>query len=75
MSTKTPVVTGDQLIRVLRRIGFRISTVVGSHHVLRHADGRSTSVPVHAGRTLKRGTLAAVLHDADMTPDDLRRLL
>jgi predicted RNA binding protein YcfA (HicA-like mRNA interferase family) len=75
MSTKTPVVTGDRLIRVLRRIGFRVSTVVGSHHVLRRPDGRSTSVPVHAGRTLKRGTLAAILADADMTADDLRRLL
>jgi predicted RNA binding protein YcfA (HicA-like mRNA interferase family) len=34
-----------------------------------------TTVPVHAGQTLKRGTLAAILDDARMTADDLRRLL
>src|ERR1700736_1866548 len=69
MSSKTPVVTGDRLVRVLRRIGFRVSSVVGSHHVLRHPDGRTTSVPVHAGRTLKRGLLAAILNDAGMTAE------
>jgi predicted RNA binding protein YcfA (HicA-like mRNA interferase family) len=75
MSTRTPVVTGDRIVRILRRLGFRVSTVVGSHHVLRHADGRVTTVPVHRGRTLKRGTLAAILDDAGMSNDDLRRLL
>jgi predicted RNA binding protein YcfA (HicA-like mRNA interferase family) len=62
-------------VRALKRAGFYVSRIVGSHHVLRHADGRKTSVPVHAGRALKRGTLAGILWDVDMSADELRRFL
>ena len=75
MSVKFPVVEGGRLVRALERAGFSVSTVVGSHHVMRHADGRKTSVPVHAGKVVKRGTLAAILADVGMSADVLRRLL
>jgi len=63
-----PVVPGDRLVRALERAGFR-------HHVMRHDDGRRTSVPVHAGRPVKIGTLAGILRDVGWTPDELRKHL
>jgi predicted RNA binding protein YcfA (HicA-like mRNA interferase family) len=42
------------------------------HHPERR---RLTSVPVHAGRDLKRGTLQAILSQAGLTDDELRALL
>ncbi|MHC4444758.1 MAG: type II toxin-antitoxin system HicA family toxin [Planctomycetota bacterium] len=57
MSTfSTP--TGLQLIKALRKMGFDVVRVKGSHHFLRHADGRCTVVPVHRGETIGRGLLA-----------------
>jgi predicted RNA binding protein YcfA (HicA-like mRNA interferase family) len=70
-----PVVPGDRLVRALERAGFRVTTTVGSHHVMRHDDGRRTSVPVHAGRPVKIGTLAGILRDVGWTPDELRKHL
>ena len=75
MSGKIPVVTGGRLVRALTRAGFRVSTIVGSHHVMRHPDGRRTSVPVHGSANVKRGTVAGILAAARMDADDLRRLL
>jgi predicted RNA binding protein YcfA (HicA-like mRNA interferase family) len=42
---------------------------------MRHDDGRRTSVPVHAGRPVKIGTLAGILRDVGWTPDELRKHL
>ncbi len=49
--------------------------VKGSHHFLRHPDGRTTVVPVHAGETLGSGLLAKILRDCELTRDALRALL
>jgi predicted RNA binding protein YcfA (HicA-like mRNA interferase family) len=75
MSIKQPVVTGNAVLRALKQAGFVVSRVNGSHHFLAHSDGRKTSVPVHAGATLKPGTLHGILRDVAMTADDLRRNL
>jgi predicted RNA binding protein YcfA (HicA-like mRNA interferase family) len=64
-------VTGKQLIRALRGFGFDVVRTQGSHHRLRHADGRVTTVPVHAGETIGPGLLAQILRDCDITPEQL----
>jgi predicted RNA binding protein YcfA (HicA-like mRNA interferase family) len=48
-------ITGKELIRALAKVGFAVVRVQGSHHRLRHADGRVTTVPVHAGETIGPG--------------------
>jgi predicted RNA binding protein YcfA (HicA-like mRNA interferase family) len=42
---------------------------------MRHPDGRSVSVPVHAGKDLKKGTLSGILAAIGITSDELRALL
>ena len=65
--------TGTQLIKVLRKLGFDLVRTKGSHHFLRHADGRCTVVPVHRGETIGRGLLAQILRDCELTRDDIQR--
>jgi hypothetical protein len=43
---KLPRLTGQQVITVLRKAGFEVLRVKGSHHFMRHPDGRRTVVPV-----------------------------
>jgi predicted RNA binding protein YcfA (HicA-like mRNA interferase family) len=64
-------VTGKELIRALKKAGFIVFRVHGSHHRLRHADGRITTVPVHAGETIGPGLLGQILQDCDLTHKDL----
>jgi predicted RNA binding protein YcfA (HicA-like mRNA interferase family) len=70
-----PSVRGDRLVRALERAGFKVARVAGSHHVMRHPDGRGTTVPVHAGKDVAKGTLRNILADAGLTIEDLQRLL
>jgi predicted RNA binding protein YcfA (HicA-like mRNA interferase family) len=74
---RLPVVNGRQVIRALAKAGFVVDRIVGSHHVLVDpADARRTvTVPVHAGRDLKRGTLRSIIRQAGITIEDFVRLL
>ena len=49
--------------------------VKGSHHFVRHSDGRATVIPVHSGETLGPGLLASILRDLKLTRDQLQKLL
>ncbi len=70
-----PSITGTQLIKALRKLGFEVLRIKGSHHFLQHPDGRCTVIPVHRGETLGRGLLAQILRDCDLTRDALYDVL
>jgi predicted RNA binding protein YcfA (HicA-like mRNA interferase family) len=63
------------VVAALQRGGFQTVRIKGSHHLLRHADGRSTVVPVHPGETIGPGLLAQILRDCKITRDQLRAWL
>lgn len=73
--SKAPRVTGSQLVSALSRAGFGVVRIRGSHHFLRHADGRATVVPVHPGETIGPGLLHKVLRDCEMSTSELQRLV
>jgi predicted RNA binding protein YcfA (HicA-like mRNA interferase family) len=77
VSPKLPRVTGDDVLRALKRAGWYEIRQTGSHVHLNHADrpGVLVTVPVHAGQVLPVGTLAAILSRAGLSGDELRRLL
>lgn len=70
-----PSVRGERVVRALEKAGFKVARVTGSHHVMRHPDGRGTTVPVHPGRDVAKGTLRGILADVSMTVTDLQKLL
>ena len=47
MSSKSPKLSGSKLIKILEKLGFEVIRIKGSHHFLKHADERCTTVPVH----------------------------
>jgi predicted RNA binding protein YcfA (HicA-like mRNA interferase family) len=66
---KLPRISGKEMVRFLEREGFEIVRVRGSHHFMQKENLR-TSVPVHAGKDLKVGTLRSILRDIQMTPTE-----
>jgi predicted RNA binding protein YcfA (HicA-like mRNA interferase family) len=70
-----PALSGERLVKALRTQGFLLIRVKGSHHFLRHSDGRCTVVPVHRGETVGPGLLARILRDCELTKEDLRSAL
>ena len=73
--SRIPRITGSDLIAALAKAGFRVLRIKGSHHFLRHEDGRSTVVPVHTGEILGPGLLHKILRDCQVTADQLSELL
>ncbi len=70
-----PVVSGRDVVRALRQIGYEIDRQRGSHLVLRHVDAphRRLTVPDH--KELAKGTLRAVIRQAGLTVEEFVSLL
>ncbi len=73
--TRLPRLKGKELVRALERAGFAVERTRGSHLFLIHADGRSTTVPIHSGETIGPGLLRAILRDVELSADELADLL
>lgn len=73
--TTLPSVTSKDLLAALKEAGFDVVRIKGSHHLLRHADGRVTVVPVHSGETIGPGLLSKILRDCELSREELAKLL
>jgi predicted RNA binding protein YcfA (HicA-like mRNA interferase family) len=72
---RLPRLRGREVIAALRRAGFVVLRIRGSHHFMRHPDGRRTVVPVHAGEVIGPGLLNKILKDAEFELEDFERWL
>jgi len=72
---KLPRVKPKRLIKVLKKIGFFVDHISGSHYIL-YKDDHSLpiSVPFH-NKDLKTGTLAGILKQAKLSRQKLIDLL
>ena len=68
MSVKLPVISGEQLIKILVKKGFSVKRQACSHVVLQKGD-IVFSVPLH--EELKKGTLKAILSQSGLAVEDL----
>jgi predicted RNA binding protein YcfA (HicA-like mRNA interferase family) len=73
--TKHPRLRGKEVIVALKAAGFVVARSKGSHHFMKHTDGRATVVPVHAGETIGPGLFNRILRDCDLTNEEFLRLL
>ena len=61
--SKQFTLSGKELIKVLQKNGFDVIRINGSHHRLKHTDGRVTTVPVHGNDDLPRGLLRKIIRE------------
>ena len=70
---RLPIISGDQFVKAIRRIGYNWDYTEGSHMILLHPSGRRLSVPRHP--ELGRGLLMALIRDAGLSRDEFIALL
>ena len=58
-----PVIPGKNFIVFLELLGFVVVRINGSHHRLKHHDGRITTVPVHKNEDLPRGLMRKIIRE------------
>jgi predicted RNA binding protein YcfA (HicA-like mRNA interferase family) len=73
--SRLPTLTGEEIVKALQRAGFQIVRQRGSHILLKHPDGRTTTVPVHRGEIIGRGLLSKILRDTELSRTDFITLL
>ena len=66
-----PTLKADDIIKSLKRHGFRVIRQRGSHVRLRHEDGRVTTVSSHSGQDIGKGLLRKILRDTELTIAEL----
>jgi predicted RNA binding protein YcfA (HicA-like mRNA interferase family) len=76
VSRGLPALKPKDVLRALKRAGFEVHHVTGSHYILRHPEksGARVTLPWH-NKDLKSGTLRSIVEQADYTPDEFAELL
>ena len=73
--SRQPRLRGREVLAALKKAGFVVIRTKGSHHFLKHADGRATVVPVHAGEQIGIGLFLKILGDVDLTREQFEEFL
>ncbi|WP_058866055.1 type II toxin-antitoxin system HicA family toxin [Chloracidobacterium thermophilum] len=70
-----PQISGRELVKVLKKIGYEQDRQRGSHIIMRQKDypHRRVTVPDH--KEIAKGTLRAIIREIGLTIDELRDLL
>ncbi|MDO8505055.1 MAG: type II toxin-antitoxin system HicA family toxin [bacterium] len=74
--SRLPMLQAKDIIRALKRFGFMEDRQKGSHLVMRNPlTGARTVIPMHPGRTVKRGLLFGILKDAQVSVEEFIKVL
>lgn len=64
-----------QLAKALKKAGFVVFRIKGSHHFMKHPDGRCSVVFVHLGEIIGPGLLLKILRDCEWSKEELESFL
>jgi predicted RNA binding protein YcfA (HicA-like mRNA interferase family) len=65
-----PILKPREVVAILVRLRFVEIRQRGSHKQFRHADGRATTVPFHAGRDIAPTLLRRIARDVGLTVEE-----
>ncbi|MDE0470875.1 MAG: type II toxin-antitoxin system HicA family toxin [Ekhidna sp.] len=67
-------ITGKKLVIKLQKMGFECVRVRGSHHRMKHPNGRITTIPLHGNKELSKGLIRKIIQeDLKMSIDDFQK--
>ena len=68
---KLPVVSGEEVIKALAKVGFSHIHTTGSHAILKREDATGKKViPVPLHNELAKGTLISIMHQSGLNRDE-----
>ena len=72
---KLSPISGKKMIKLLKRCGFEIIRIKGSHNFLKNKEnGLITTVPAHSNENLRIGMIKNILADINMDRDEYESL-
>jgi len=73
--SELPRVSGREVVKALRKVGYEQDRQRGSHVVLRQAAEPHRRVVVPDHKEVAKGTLRAIIKQVGLTVDEFKRLL
>ena len=70
---KLPILSGKEIIKILKQIGYYEVRQRGSHVRLSCPNKKSVTIPDH--KTISRGLLGKILRDIELSREKFRKLL
>lgn len=71
-----PTVTGAEACKAFAKFGFVLDRIKSSHHILRKPGFPNVlSIPIHANKALKKGTLRTLIRDAGISVEQFLEAL
>ena len=71
--SKLTIISSDDMVKILYRLGFSMLRQKGSHKFFIHKDGRTTTVPCH-NDDLGRGLIRKILKDIKISAEEYEDL-
>jgi len=72
---KLPVVSGQEIVKILTKLNFKIVGRKGSHIRLKKTNEETLIVIVPDHQEIAKGTLRSILRQANLTPEVFLRLV
>jgi predicted RNA binding protein YcfA (HicA-like mRNA interferase family) len=73
MRGNVPYAQREQVVNALRKLGFTVVRIHGSHHMMRKAGSPLIPVPVHRNEPIADGTLRNIIRKAGLTLEEFYR--
>lgn len=69
-----PILSGEEVCKILKRVGYEIDHQTGSHIILRNKilPYRRITVPNH--KTIAKGTLRSIIREAGLSVEEFKNL-
>jgi len=74
--TKLNSIPSHKLLRIVKKLGFELVHVKGSHFVFKNKKGKRITIPVHKGKSIGKGLLLKIIkEDLELTKSQFEKLL
>ncbi len=69
-----PILSGEEVCKILKRVGYEIDHQTGSHIILRNKNFpyRRVTVPNH--KSIAKGTLRSIIREVGLSVDEFKNL-
>ncbi len=71
---KLPAMSGQELVKVLAKLGYLVDYQTGSHIILRQKDPPHRRITIPSHKEIAKGTLRAIIRQSGLTRNEFLRL-
>ncbi len=69
-----PILSGEEVCKILKRIGYEVDHQTGSHIILRNKNFPYRRLTVLNHKTIAKGTLRSIIREVGLTVEEFKNL-